>query len=83
MSEISFARKENQENMRDVNRIPNAMQRLEVLWRKMPDQRLGQFLSNMLSLYYSETKRDPFFPEENDFLSVIEKAVQEMERGQE
>ena len=69
--------------MRDVNRIPYAMQRLETLWRKMPDQRLGQFLSNMLSLYYSETKRDPFFPEENDFLSVIEKAVQEMERGQE
>lgn len=58
--------------MRDINRIPISLQRLEKLWRLMPDQRLGQFMSNMLGIYYNETKRDPFFPEDDDFFTVLE-----------
>ncbi len=59
--------------MRDINRIRPSMERLMALWYQVPDQRLGQFISNLLGIYYQETGgHDPFFPEEEEFLSVLE-----------
>ena len=58
--------------MRDPNRIYGYMKRLTALWAKMPDQRLGQFMFNILSIYAQETNRDPFFPEDEEFMKVLE-----------
>ena len=32
--------------MRDLKRIPRMIKQLEILWKKYPDQRLGQILEN-------------------------------------
>lgn len=43
--------------MRDINRIDFILQRLEVIWKKYPDLRLGQLIMNVgneNSLYYLE-----------------------------
>lgn len=66
--------------MRNPNRIPKYMDRLEAIWKKVPDYRLGQFMSNMMSIYYSETHRDPFFPEDEDFMTVIENYFKKCEQ---
>lgn len=58
--------------MRDINRIPKALRRLEKIWYKAPDMRLGQLMSVLLGTYYRETDQDPFFPEDDIFLSVLE-----------
>lgn len=58
--------------MRDPNRIYKFMNRLTALWAKVPDQRLGQFMFNVLSIYAQETNQDPFFPEDEEFMKVIE-----------
>ena len=36
-----------------------------------PDWRFGQLMTNFLSWVYSEKKRDPFFPEEDEMLEYI------------
>lgn len=58
--------------MRDINRIPKALRRLEKIWYNVPDMRLGQLMSNLLGIYYQETDQDPFFPEDEVFLDVLE-----------
>lgn len=43
--------------MRDKNRIPGILKRLETVWEEYPDLRLGQLLANLLEgvqLYYIE-----------------------------
>ena len=46
--------------MRDVNRIPQILKRLEDLWKKYPDLRLGQLIGNVIqdpALYYVEDEK--------------------------
>lgn len=46
--------------MRDVSRIPEILKRLEELWKKYPDLRLGQLISNVIqdpALYYVEDEQ--------------------------
>ena len=43
--------------MRDMNRIDLILDRLKTLWKKYPDLRLGQLITNVLqdpALYYIE-----------------------------
>ena len=33
--------------MRDLNRIPETLKELEILWKRSPDWRLGQLIVNL------------------------------------
>ena len=46
---------------------PTAFMRLGCQWR------FGQLMSNILGEYYSQTKMDPFFPEDDEMIQYIEK----------
>lgn len=46
--------------MRDINRIDKILAELAEIWKKYPDLRLGQLLSNVLqdpALYYVEDNK--------------------------
>lgn len=60
-------------NMRDIKRIDKFCKRLAEAWKKVPDWRFGQLMSNILGEYYSQTKMDPFFVEDDEFIEFIEK----------
>jgi hypothetical protein len=51
--------------MRDPARIPVMMARLQTAWELTPDLRLGQLIGNAWS-------SDPYFVEDDEFVSVIE-----------
>jgi len=57
--------------MRDPNRIKVFCDNLASLWSKVPDWRFGQFISNVLGAYVSETKRDIFFPEDDELMAFM------------
>lgn len=59
--------------MRNADRIDPFCAKLAELWHKVPDWRFGQLMSNVLSEYYGDTKRDPFFVEDNAFIEWMEK----------
>ena len=59
--------------MRDPNRIQTFCNELANLWRKVPDWRFGQFISNVLGAYVAETRRDIFFPEDEDLMAFMKK----------
>ena len=44
--------------MRNIRRIPLILDRLEILWKRYPDLRLGQLIGNVIdeniALYYIE-----------------------------
>ena len=50
--------------MRDPNRIPEILKRLEKLWQKYPDLRLGQLISNVFA--------DPYDFEDEYFMDELE-----------
>ena len=58
--------------MRDPNRIDEFCEVLKQEWHKVPDWRFGQFVSNFLGTVYSNTKRDPFFIEDNEMKTELE-----------
>lgn len=57
--------------MRDPKRIENFCAELARLWHKVPDWRFGQLMSNLLGAYVSDTKRDIFFPEDDELLDYF------------
>lgn len=60
--------------MRDPNRLDKFYIKLaEIHKENFPDWRFGQFIMNFLSWY----GRDPFYMEEEEFLSKVEKYVEE------
>ena len=59
--------------MRDPNRIDQFCNDLAACWHRVPDWRFGQLISNVLGAYVSETKRDIFFPEDNEIMDFIKK----------
>ena len=61
--------------MRDPKRIDKFCWRLAEAWKKVPDWRFGQLMSNILGEYYSQTKMDPFFVEDDEFIEFIEKLM--------
>lgn len=59
--------------MRDPERIPKLCSELERLWKKVPDWRFGQLMSNVLGAYVAETRRDIFFPEDDELFAFFRK----------
>ena len=58
--------------MRDPDRLDNFYFQLrEIHKTQFPDWRFGQLMSNFLEWVFSEKKRDPFFPEENEMLKYF------------
>jgi hypothetical protein len=54
--------------MRDINRIDPLLEKLGEAWKKVPDQRFGQFMYNF---FYSYGK-DPFFAEDDEWMVGIQ-----------
>ena len=57
--------------MRDPNRIDRFCNELNRMWHMVPDWRFGQLISNVLGQYVHETKRDIFFPEDDELLEYF------------
>jgi hypothetical protein len=57
--------------MRDPARIPRICKKLEKVWKKHPDQRLGQLVSNLMG----PGRRDVFFTEDTDWETLINEAL--------
>ena len=60
--------------MRDINRIPIILNRLEMLWKQYPDLRLGQLIGNYLdgvSLYYRE---------DEELIEILETAYNQIQK---
>lgn len=60
--------------MRDINRIDEVTKILAVLWKRVPDWRLGQLLNN-LQRYESN---DLFYYEDRKLLDAIEDMLTEL-----
>jgi uncharacterized protein YihD (DUF1040 family) len=60
--------------MRDVNRIEIVLDRIKELWKKYPDLRLGQLISNVI--------RDPalYYIEDEDLVDLIETFYKRVEQ---
>lgn len=59
--------------MRDPNRIDEFCKRLATAWKTyVPDQRFGQLMMNVFSSIHG----DPFFPEDDEMIGLIEKWAQ-------
>lgn len=63
--------------MRDPNRIEVFLEKLGEEWKKVPDWRFGQLLSNFLRWY----NRDPFFPEDDTFIELLQQFMKEAVTG--
>ena len=57
--------------IRDPNRIDNFCRMLAYYWHRVPDWRFGQLISNVLGAYVDTTKRDIFFPEDDELLDFF------------
>jgi len=54
--------------MRDPKRIPRIIKKLEKVWKKHPDYRLGQLVSNLLG----PGPHDVFFPEDEEWEDLLD-----------
>lgn len=63
--------------MRNPERIPVILERIGKIWKKFPDWRFGQLMSNFESWY----RKDIFFPEDEEFAELLEKFATEMKNG--
>lgn len=61
--------------MRDPKRIDNFCNELKAIWHCVPDYRFGQLMSNMLSAYMAETKRDIFYVEDEEMMRFFREYV--------
>lgn len=55
--------------MRKKERIKPFLERLEKVWELVPDWRFGQLMVNV----FGSMNRDPFFPEDEEMIEIIEK----------
>ena len=63
--------------MRDPNRIDEFCDELKDVWKKVPDWRFMQLMSNFFSYYYSKNRRDPFFIEEKEAMEALKEYINE------
>lgn len=63
--------------MRDPKRIDKFCDDLKALWHCIPDWRFGQLMSNMLGAYVAQTKRDIYFPEDNELMTFFTEYMRE------
>jgi len=57
--------------MRDKDRIPLFIKRLEEIWKKNPDMRLAQLIGNVYPCT-PDTRIDAYYMEDEEYISVIE-----------
>lgn len=55
--------------MRDINRIDKFCQRLAKVWKKVPDWRFGQLITNV----FGTLENDAFFPEDDEMIETFER----------
>ena len=63
--------------MRDPARIEKFCRVLAETWRRVPDWRFGQLISNMLGDFVASTGKDIFFPEDDEMLAFIREYAKE------
>ena len=61
--------------MRDPERIPHILQRLEAVWQRHPDLRLGQIIENVYGCARRGDKYCFYHMEDEDFISAIEREL--------
>lgn len=61
--------------MRDPARLDDFYNRLKEAHKQVPDMRIGQLWTNVLGQYVSEYKKDPFFVEDDKFVSAFEEII--------
>lgn len=67
--------------MRNKDRIKPFCEQLAKVWKRtFPDWRFGQFMCNFLG-WVQVTKRDPFFPEEDEMLEYLREYEKECTRS--
>jgi len=57
--------------IRDPERIPKILAKIEKLWSKYPDMRLGQLILNCFSLHNGVTM-GVYYMEDEDFVKKLE-----------
>lgn len=62
--------------MRNVERIDPFLQKLGSYWKKVPDWRFGQLMSNVCAWL-----GDPFFYEDDEFLNKFEEYFSESKKN--
>lgn len=62
--------------MRDVKRIDIFCDELKDVWKKVPDWRFMQLMSNFFRYYFSQGS-DPFFLEEGVAIEKLKKFIEE------
>ena len=60
--------------MRDKKRIKRILKLIEIAWGKVPDQRLGQFLSNYVFGY----KTDIFYQDDDKTEDILKEVYNEL-----
>lgn len=58
--------------MRDINRIDSFCKELATMWKRVPDWRFGQLMSNFLGDVYCMTNKDVFYIEDDELLEYVE-----------
>ena len=65
--------------MRDINRLDKFYDELKEIHKKhFPDWRFGQMIINVLANWQAKTKRDIFFPEEDEMIQIFRDYVNEV-----
>lgn len=58
--------------MRDISRLDKFYDELKEIHKKhFPDWRFGQLIVNVLADWQAKTKRDIFFPEEDEMIQIF------------
>lgn len=68
--------------MRDPERIPKILKALEILWKKFPDQRLGQLLENYVFFQGERGDRTSvrlFYQEDDLTENILKKKLKEID----
>ena len=64
--------------MRDINRLDKFYDELKEIHKKnFPDWRFGQMINNILGDWQAKTKRDIFFPEEDEMIQIFKDYIKE------
>ena len=55
--------------------IDDFCRQLASVWKRVPNWRFGQLMSNMLGEYQAETKRDIFHPSDDELMAFFKEYV--------
>ena len=64
--------------MRDINRLDDFYNALKEAHKQFPDWRFGQFIMNFINWYYKKYKKDIFYIEENEMITLFDEFINEI-----